>query len=195
MSSTAILALWAEKKQQIDSLSGVHPMCGGGASQLLDDEIMVLRVQYQEALAIEECVRALAAFNAVLRADPICRQLESGKRAWGDIMFDEDERNAALNGPSVSLFDKMLAQQPPAPAPAPAQEFRSFPAPSARPPQHQMNRPRPQVQQLNRPRPQVQVQQQKPVPAQQKPVPAQQKPVQQQKRLRNNFAALDEDSE
>jgi hypothetical protein len=188
MSSTAILALWAEKKQQIDSLSGVHPMCGGGASQILDDEIMVLRVQYQEALAIEECVRALAAFNAVLRADPICRQLESGKRAWGDIMFDEDERNAALNGPSVSLFDKMLAQQPPAPAPAPAQEFRSFPAPSARPPQHQMNRPRPQVQQLNRPRPQVQVQQQK-------PVPAQQKPVQQQKRLRNNFAALDEDSE
>jgi hypothetical protein len=181
-SSAAILALWTEKKQRLDSLSDLHPMLGfGGESQSLDDEIMVLRVQYQEALAIEDCARALAAFNAALHADPICRLLNSGQRAWGDIMFDEDERNVALNGPSVSLFDKMLAQPPP-PPPAPQQEFRSFPAPSARPPQR--------FQQHNRPRPQVQ-QKPAPAPVQQKPAPA---PVQ-QKRPRNNFAVLNDDSE
>ena len=182
-SSAAILALWTEKKQRLDSLSDLHPTLGfDGESQSLDDEIMVLRVQYQEALAIEDCARALAAFNAALHADPICRLLNSGQRAWGDIMFDEDERNVALNGPSVSLFDKMLAQPPP-PAPALQQEFRSFPAPSARPPQR--------FQQHNRPRPQVQ-QKPAPAPVQQKPAPA---PVQ-QKRPRNNFAVLnDDDSE
>jgi len=177
-SSAAILALWTEKKQRLDSLSDLHPMLGfGGESQSLDDEIMVLRVQYQEALAIEDCVRALAAFNAALHADPICRLLNSGQRAWGDIMFDEDERNVALNGPSMSLFDKMLAQPPP--PPAPQQEFRSFPAPSARPP--------PRFQQHNRPSPQVQQQKSAPAPVQQKPV--------QQKRPRNNFAVLNDDSE
>ena len=122
-----------------------------------------------EEIATQDYLRALAAFNAVLRADPICRQLDSGKKAWGDIMYEDDQRNAVNNAPSVSLFDKMLAQQAALPVPV-VQEFRSFPAPS----------PRMQQQQRQR----QPVQQQKPV----------QKP-QQKKRARNAFADLDEDSE
>ena len=120
-----------------------------------------------EEISTQDYLRALAAFNAVLRADPICRQLDSGKKAWGDIMYEDDERNAAT-APGISLFDKMVAQQAALPAPV-VQEFRSFPAPSPRMQQRQ----------------QVPVQQQKPV----------QKPSQQKKRARNAFADLDEDSE
>jgi hypothetical protein len=120
-----------------------------------------------EEIATQDYLRALAAFNAVLRADPICRQLIDDEGRWGDIMLREDERNAAT-APGISLFDKMVAQQAALPAPV-VQEFRSFPAPSGRP----------QVQR-----------QQKPVQK-----PSQQKPSQQKKRARNAFADLDEDSE
>jgi hypothetical protein len=122
-----------------------------------------------EEIATQDYLRALAAFNAVLRADPICRQLIDDEGRWGDIMYRDDERNAAQNTPGISLFDKMVAQQAALPAPV-VQEFRSFPAPSGRP--------------------QVQRQQRQPVPAAQR----QQKP-QQKKRARNTFADLDEDSE
>jgi hypothetical protein len=132
-----------------------------------------------EEIATQDYLRALAAFNAVLRADPICRQLDSGKKAWGDIMYEDDERNAAT-APGISLFDKMVAQQAALPVPA-VQEFRSFPAPSGRPQIQRQQRQPQQVQQ----RQQVPVQQQKPV----------QKPSQQKKRARNAFADLDEDSE
>jgi len=118
---------------------------------------------------------ALAAFNAVLRADPICRQLMDDEGRWGDIMYRED---AAQNPSGISLFDKMVAQQAALPVPV-VQEYRSFPAPSPR-----MQQQRQQVQRQRQPVPQVQ---QKP------PVPAVQKP--QQKRARNAFADLDEDSE
>ncbi len=127
-----------------------------------------------EEIATQDCLRALAAFNAVLRADPICRQLIDDEGRWGDIMLREDEHNAAT-APGISLFDKMVAQQAALPAPV-VQEFRSFPAPSGRP----------QVQRQQR----QQVQQRQPQQMQQ------QKPVQQQKkRARNAFADLDEDSE
>ena len=136
-----------------------------------------------EEIATQDYLRALAAFNAVLRADPICRQLMADKRAWGDIMYEDDQRNAVKDAPSVSLFDKMLAQQAALPVPV-VQEFRSFPAPSARPQVQRQQRFQPQVQV------QKQTQQQKPAPMQQKPAPMQ------QKRPRNTFTALDdEDSE
>lgn len=122
-----------------------------------------------EEIATQDYLRALAAFNAVLRADPICRQLMDDEGRWGDIMLREDERNAAQNAPGISLFDKMVAEQAALPVPV-VQEYRSFPAPS----------PRMQQQQRQR----QPVQQQKPV----------QKP-QQKKRARNAFADLDEDSE
>ena len=70
-----------------------------------------------EEIATQDYLRALAAFNAVLRADPICRQLMADKRAWGDIMYEDDQRNAVKDAPSVSLFDKMLAQQAALPVP------------------------------------------------------------------------------
>ena len=128
-----------------------------------------------EEIATQDYLRALAAFNAVLRADPICRQLMDDEGRWGDIMLREDERNAAQNAPGISLFDKMVAEQAALPVPV-VQEYRSFPAPS----------PRMQQQQRQR-QPAVQRQ-----PVQQQPV--QQKP-QQKKRARNAFADLDEDSE
>ena len=120
-----------------------------------------------EEIATQDYLRALAAFNAVLRADPICRQLMDDEGRWGDIMLREDERNAAENTPGISLFDKMVAQQAALPVPV-VQEFRSVPAPSPRMQQQQRQR------QL--------VQQQKPAPMQ-------------KKRARNAFADLDEDSE
>ena len=119
-----------------------------------------------EEIATQDYLRALAAFNAVLRADPICRQLMDDEGRWGDIMLREDERNAAQNAPGISLFDKMVAEQAALPVPV-VQEFRSFPAPSPRMQQRQQRQP---------------VQQQKPVPMQ-------------KKRARNAFADLDEDSE
>jgi hypothetical protein len=119
-----------------------------------------------EEIATQDYLRALAAFNAVLRADPICRQLIDDEGRWGDIMLREDERNAAT-APGISLFDKMVAQQAALPAPV-VQEFRSFPAPSGRP----------QVQRQQR-----------------QPQQVQQKKPQQKKRARNAFADLDEDSE
>ena len=121
-----------------------------------------------EEIATQDYLRALAAFNAVLRADPICRQLMDDEGRWGDIMLREDERNAAQNAPGISLFDKMVAEQAALPVPV-VQEYRSFPAPSSRMQQQRQRQP---------------VQQQKPV----------QKP-QQKKRARNAFADLDEDSE
>ena len=130
-----------------------------------------------EEIATQDYLRALAAFNAVLRADPICRQLMDDEGRWGDIMLREDERNAAQNAPGISLFDKMVAEQAALPVPV-VQEFRSFPAPSPRMQQQQRQR---------QPVPAVQRQ-----PVQQQPV--QQKP-QQKKRARNAFADLDEDSE
>lgn len=123
-----------------------------------------------EEIAMQDYLRALASFNAVLRADPICRQLMDDEGRWGDIMLRDDERNAAT-APGISLFDKMVAQQAALPAPV-VQEFRSFPAPSGRP----------QVQRQQR----QQVQQRQPQQVQQK---------QQKKRARNAFADLDEDSE
>lgn len=120
-----------------------------------------------EEIATQDYLRALAAFNAVLRADPICRQLMDDEGRWGDIMLREDERNAAQNAPGISLFDKMVAEQAALPVPV-VQEFRSFPAPS------------PRMQQQQRQRQRQPVQQQKP---------------QQKKRARNAFADLDEDSE
>ncbi len=125
---------------------------------------------------MQDYLRALASFNAVLRADPICRQLMDDEGRWGDIMLRDDERNAAT-APGISLFDKMVAQQAALPAPV-VQEFRSFPAPSGRP---QVQRQQRQLQQVQQKKPQ-QVQQQKPV-------------QQQKKRARNAFADLDEDSE
>ena len=130
-----------------------------------------------EEIATQDYLRALAAFNAVLRADPICRQLMDDEGRWGDIMLREDERNAAQNAPGISLFDKMVAEQAALPVPV-VQEYRSFPAPSPRMQQQQRQR---------QPVPAVQRQ-----PVQQQPV--QQKP-QQKKRARNAFADLDEDSE
>lgn len=119
---------------------------------------------------------ALAAFNAVLRADPICRQLMDDEGRWGDIMYRED---AAQNPSGISLFDKMVAQQAALPVPV-VQEYRSFPAPS---PRMQQQRQQVQRQQVQR-QPVPQVQQKPPVPAVQK------------KRVRNAFADLDdEDSE
>jgi len=119
---------------------------------------------------------ALAAFNAVLRADPICRQLMDDEGRWGDIMYRED---AAQNPSGISLFDKMVAQQAALPVPV-VQEYRSFPAPS---PRMQQQRQQAQRQQVQR-QPEPQVQQKPPVPAVQK------------KRVRNAFADLDdEDSE
>ena len=125
-----------------------------------------------EEIATQDYLRALAAFNAVLRADPICRQLMDDEGRWGDIMLREDERNAAENAPGISLFDKMVAQQAALPVPV-VLEFRSFPAPS--------------------PRMQPQQRQRQPVQQQRQPV-QQQKPAQ-KKRARNAFADLDEDSE
>ncbi len=129
-----------------------------------------------EEIATQDYLRALAAFNAVLRADPICRQLMDDEGRWGDIMLRDDERNAAT-APGISLFDKMVAQQAALPAPV-VQEFRSFPAPS------------PRMQQR-------QVQRQPVQPVQRQPVPAVQRlqKPQQKKRARNAFAHLDEDSE
>ena len=127
-----------------------------------------------EEIATQDYLRALAAFNAVLRADPICRQLMDDEGRWGDIMLREDERNAAQNAPGISLFDKMVAEQAALPVPV-VQEFRSFPAPSPR--MQQQQRQRQPVQQQRQP-----VQQQKPAPMQ-------------KKRARNAFADLDEDSE
>ena len=129
-----------------------------------------------EEIATQDYLRALAAFNAVLRADPICRQLMDDEGRWGDIMLREDERNAAQNAPGISLFDKMVAEQAALPVPV-VQEFRSFPAPSPRMQQQRQRQPVPAVQRQ---------------PVQQQPV--QQKP-QQKKRARNAFADLDEDSE
>ena len=119
-----------------------------------------------EEIAMQDYLRALAAFNAVLRADPICRQLMDDDGRWGDIMLRDDERNATT-APGISLFDKMVAQQAALPAPV-VQEFRSFPAPSGRP----------QIQRQQR-----------------QPQQVQQKKPQQKKRARNAFADLDEDSE
>jgi len=119
-----------------------------------------------EEIAMQDYLRALASFNAVLRADPICRQLMDDEGRWGDIMLRDDERNAAT-APGISLFDKMVAQQAALPAPV-VQEFRSFPAPSGRP----------QIQRQQR-----------------QPQQVQQKKPQQKKRARNAFADLDEDSE
>ena len=127
-----------------------------------------------EEIATQDYLRALAAFNAVLRAVPICRQLMDDEGRWGDIMLREDERNAAQNAPGISLFDKMVAQQAALPVPV-VQEYRSFPAPSPR--MQQQQRQRQPVQQQRQP-----VQQQKPAPMQ-------------KKRARNAFADLDEDSE
>jgi len=121
-----------------------------------------------EEIATQDYLRALAAFNTILRADPICRQLMDDEGRWGDIMLRDDERNAAT-APGISLFDKMVAQQAALPVPV-VQEFRSFPAPSPRMQQRQVQR--------------------QPVPA----VQRQQKPLQ-KKRTRNAFAHLDEDSE
>ena len=132
-----------------------------------------------EEIATQDYLRALAAFNTVLRTDPICRQLMDDEGRWGDIMLRDDERNAAT-APGISLFDKMVAQQAALPAPV-VQEFRSFPAPSGRP---QVQRQPQQVHQ----RQLQQVQQRQPQQVQQK------KP-QQKKRARNAFADLDEDSE
>jgi len=132
-----------------------------------------------EEIATQDYLRALAAFNTVLRTDPICRQLMDDDGRWGDIMYRDDERNAAT-APGISLFDKMVAQQAALPAPV-VQEFRSFPAPSGRP---QVQRQPQQVHQ----RQLQQVQQRQPQQVQQK------KP-QQKKRARNAFADLDEDSE
>ena len=127
-----------------------------------------------EEIATQDYLRALAAFNAVLRADPICRQLMDDEGRWGDIMLREDERNAAQNAPGISLFDKMVAEQAALPVPV-VQEFRSFPAPSPRMQQQRQRQPVPAVQRQP-------VQQQKPAPMQ-------------KKRARNAFADLDEDSE
>ena len=127
-----------------------------------------------EEIATQDYLRALAAFNAVLRADPICRQLMDDEGKWGDIMLREDERNAAQNAPGISLFDKMVAEQAALPVPV-VQEYRSFPAPSPR--MQQQQRQRQPVQQQRQP-----IQQQKPAPMQ-------------KKRARNAFADLDEDSE
>ena len=124
-----------------------------------------------EEIATQDYLRALANFNAVLRADPICRQLMADKRAWGDIMYEEDKR-----APRSTLFDKIVAQQAAVPPPV-VVEYRSFPAPSARPPQ---TKPQPQPQRAQ--------------PQQTKPQPQQTKP-QQKKRARNTFAALDDESD
>ena len=131
-----------------------------------------------EEIATQDYLRALAAFNAVLRADPICRQLMDDEGRWGDIMLREDERNAAQNAPGISLFDKMVAEQAALPVPV-VQEFRSFPAPS------------PRMQQQQRQRQPVPAVQRQPV---QQQLLQQKKPVQ-KKRARNAFADLDEDSE
>lgn len=126
---------------------------------------------------------ALNAFNAAMRADPICRQLASGRRAWGDIMYEEDTRIAKENGCGVSLLDKMIAQQAALPVAAPiVQEYRYFPVSSA------PSQPRPHVQ-----RPQMQ-QQQRPEKRPQTQHPFAPVPVE-KKRARNAFTALNDDSD
>jgi hypothetical protein len=104
-----------------------------------------------------------------MNADPIIRALNEDRRAWGDIIYEED----AHNNPSpvretMEQFVARLNVQKPPPAGEP-QTFRSWNA-------HQPQRPP--------------LQQHKPTPQQK------QQPLKQQKRPRNTFAALDnEDSE
>jgi len=134
-------------------------------------------------MALSEYQIALNNFNAAMNADPIIRALNEDRRAWGDIIYEEDMRtNPSPVRETMEQFTARLGLQTPPPA-GEQQTFRSWNA-------HQPQRPPQRQQRFD----------QRPVPQQHKPAPQQKqhKPVpqqKQQKRPRNTFAALDEDSE
>ena len=129
-------------------------------------------------MALSDYQIALNNFNAVLNADPVIRALIEDRGAWGDIMLEEDRRNNRT--PVSETMDQFTARLAP-PSPPVGGEPQTFRRWNAEQPQRQPQRqPRfdqrpPRHDQHTRPAPVVQ--------------------PKQQKRPRNSFAALDEDSE
>jgi len=132
-------------------------------------------------MALSEYQIALNNFNAAMNADPILRALNEDRGAWGDIMLQEDMRtNPSPVRETMDQFTARLGVQTPPPAGEP-QAFRSW---NAHQPQRQPQQQAQRQQRFDQRPP-------RPVPQQHKPAPQQK----QQKRPRNTFAALDEDSE
>ena len=141
-----------------------------------------------EQIADAEYQMALTNFNEVIRADPILHALSMDLRAWGDIMYEEDQRNNPE--PTRETIPETIARlginapvekRAPAPPAGGEPQFRRWnaePRTNSRPPLY--------AQRQNA--------QRQPAPvAQRQPAAA---PPKQQKRPRNSFAALDtEDSE
>ena len=132
----------------------------------------------QATMALSDYQIALNNFNAVLNADPVIRALIEDRGAWGDIMLEEDRRNNRT--PVSETMDQFTARLS-VPAPPVAEEPQVFRRWNAEQPQRQ-----PQRQSRFDQRPPRHDQHTRPTPAVQ---------PKQQKRPRNSFSALSEDSE
>lgn len=134
----------------------------------------------QATMALSDYQIALNNFNAVLNADPVIRALIEDRGAWGDIMLEEDRRNNRT--PVSETMDQFTARLAP-PSPPAGGEPQTFRRWNAEQPQRQ-----PRFDQRP-PRHDQHTRHHAPTRA----TPAVQ--LKQQKRPRNSFAALDEDSE
>ena len=132
----------------------------------------------QATMALSDYQIALNNFNAVLNADPVIRALIEDRGAWGDIMLEEDRRNNRT--PVSETMDQFTARLAP-PTPPAGGEPQTF---------RRWNAEQPQRQPQRQPR----FDQRPPRHDQHTRAAAAVQPKQ-QKRPRNSFAALDEDSE
>lgn len=138
-------------------------------------------------MALSDYQIALNNFNAAMNADPVIRALNEGRYAWGDIMLEYDEQNRPAVSETIDQFIARINVTPSVPPAGEPQTFRSW---NADQPQRQQRQPQRQQQRQQRfdqrpPRPDLNPRVSAPLPAQK-----------QQKRPRNNFAALsEEDSE
>lgn len=139
-------------------------------------------------MALSDYQIALANFNAAMNADPVLRALNDERRAWGDIMLEYDEQNRPAVIETMDQFTARINVTPSAPPAGEPQTFRSW---NADQPQRQQQR-QPQRQQQRQQR----FDQRPPRPDSNPRVSAPLHAQKQQKRPRNNFAALsEEDSE
>ncbi len=130
-------------------------------------------------MALSDYQIALNNYNAAMNADPVIRALIQDHGAWGDIMYDEDMRNNATR-PREIMIQVAVPNivMPTPPAGGEPRQFRSWNSQPQRQSRFDQRPPR-HDQQTRQPAPKPQA-------------PVAQK---QQKRPRNAFAALDEDSE
>jgi hypothetical protein len=137
-------------------------------------------------MALSDYQIALNNFNAAMNADPVLRALNDDRRAWGDIMLEYDEQNRPAVIETMDQFIARINVTPSAPPAGEPQTFRSW---NADQPQRQ-----PQRQQQRQPQRQQRFDQRPPRHDSNTRLPA--AAQKQQKRPRNNFAALsEEDSE